>query len=72
MHTHTGVQLYHDDLLNRSFLGGRETRFGGVAARHVTAEPGKLDRGLYRSDREAGLAAFIAVCHGAEKSRFAR
>ena len=70
MDTHAGVQLYHVDLLDRSFLGGGETRFGGVAGRHVTAEPGKLDRGLYRSDRETGLAAFIAVCHSAEKSCF--
>jgi hypothetical protein len=40
------MQLYHVDLRNRLFLGDRETRFGGVAARHVTAEPGKLNRGL--------------------------
>ena len=45
--THAGVQLYHVDLLDRSFLGGRETRFGGVAARHVTAEPGNLKRAGY-------------------------
>jgi hypothetical protein len=38
------MQLYHVDLLDHSFLGGGETRFGGVAGRHVTAEPGKLNR----------------------------
>jgi hypothetical protein len=40
------MQLYHVDLRNRSFLGDRQTRFGGVAARHVTAEPGKLNCGV--------------------------
>ncbi len=47
MDTHAGVGLYHADLLDRSFLGGRETRVGGVAGRHVTAEPGNLEHEGY-------------------------
>src|SRR5436305_923241 len=71
MDTHAGVGLYHViSSIALSGWWGDPVRRGCWQARHRRTGESRA-RGLCRSDRGVGVAAFVAVCPGEYESRFA-